>query len=115
MPTIEKLYQEFKDRVAFIGIAQDLNRPDNRKKVMAIVKETAVTFPQFLEADGLTVEEKIFGKDVAALPAFALYGADGKLVLNTIGAISDPENLARLSAALRSTSGGRAKPRKEKP
>jgi thiol-disulfide isomerase/thioredoxin len=100
LPRLQRLATEKLHRVAFVGIAQDLNSRDNRQNVRAIVTSAGVTFPQFLESDGLTVEERIFGHGVETLPAFALFDSRGKLVMRAVGSVLNMENYRHLTAAL---------------
>ncbi len=104
LPVLQRLANENRAAVSFIGVAQDLDSAGNRRDAGSILAKAGVTYPQYLEEDGPTVEERIFGRGTATLPAFALYDAKGVLVFRALGSVGLPENYERLVTALRQVS-----------
>lgn len=104
LPVLQRLSVGNASAVSFIGVAQDLNSAANRGAVRAVLAKSGVTYPQYLEEDGLSVEERIFGRGTATLPAFALFDDKGRILLRQLGAVTIQENYDRLNAALQSLS-----------
>ncbi len=73
MPDLEKVYQEFKSHVAFLG----LNFYDNLEDALALVELTGVTYPLGRVNDGVILLE--FGG--ISLPTTALVKPDGSVAV----------------------------------
>jgi cytochrome c biogenesis protein CcmG/thiol:disulfide interchange protein DsbE len=76
MPTIEKMYQEYKDQ-GFIVLAVDMTYQDDPFAVVPFTKEFGLTFPILLEETG----------DVAA--AYQLRSLPSSFFINRTGIISE--------------------------
>jgi thiol-disulfide isomerase/thioredoxin len=87
MPSMERLYREFKDR-GFVILAVDLQ--EGRQAVAAFMKQLGLTFPALLDEDG-TVSGR-YG--VRFIPTTYLVGKDGELLGRVVG----PKDWASLPA-----------------
>jgi peroxiredoxin len=79
MPSMEKLYQEFKDK-DFVILA--VNMQERRERVKAFMDELGLSFPVLLDTAGSVARK--YG--VRGLPATLLVGRDGNTISGAIGA-----------------------------
>jgi thiol-disulfide isomerase/thioredoxin len=79
MPTMKKLYAEYKDRgVEFIGVSLD-EKEGGLKALTAFVTKEGITWPQYFQGDGW--ESKFSASwGINAIPAVFVVDQEGKLV-----------------------------------
>lgn len=80
MPSIERLYQHFKDHpdVAFVMLSVD--DPDKRPAVIRFIKNKAHTFPVFMPRGSLPAQLQ-----VSSIPTTLVLAKDGRIAKHEIG------------------------------
>jgi thiol-disulfide isomerase/thioredoxin len=78
MPSVEKIYAEYKDR-GLVALA--VNTGEERQLVDAFVNKTPFAYPVALSGESGILE----AYQVTAYPTFVLIGPDGKVVAHEIG------------------------------
>lgn len=82
MPAIERVHQQLKDRVTFVGVdTQDPSRDDADK----LVAKTGVTYDLVVDQNG----ELAQALDVVVLPTTVLVDANGRVVTSKAGAVDE--------------------------
>lgn len=89
MPTIQKVYEEFKDR-GLVVLALNLTKKDNLTSVISFVEAYGLTFPILLDSDG-KVEEAY---QLRGLPSTFFIDRDGIIQSVVIGGPM-PEDVVR--------------------
>lgn len=105
MPILRELHERYGKHVRFIGIAQDLNSPSNRRTVRELTEPARLNYPQFLEKDGPTMVARMFGPSQTKLPAFVLFGATGKKLYSHVGSLDTVANRENLVAEIHRLTG----------
>jgi cytochrome c biogenesis protein CcmG, thiol:disulfide interchange protein DsbE len=80
MQTIEKVYQEFKDR-GFTVLAVNMTDQDNPQAILPFVKEQGLTFPILLDETGTMAK----AYQLRSLPSSYFIGSDGRINEVVIG------------------------------
>ncbi len=79
MPSMEKLWQKFKDK-DFVIVAVDLGEP--KEKVLSFIKQNKLTFPVLLDKKQKTMRPY----QITAIPTTYIIDRDGKIIGKAIGA-----------------------------
>jgi cytochrome c biogenesis protein CcmG/thiol:disulfide interchange protein DsbE len=88
MPDFERVHQDHRGHVAFVGLAE--NDPADRARAM--VERTGVTFPAYIDPNGSALTA--FGG--VAMPTTAFLGADGEVLEVVSEPLSEDELRSKL-------------------
>ncbi len=92
MPEFERVYQEVKNDVAFLGLAV-ADRPDDAR---SLVEQTGVTYPTAQDPDGSVIAVL----EGTVLPTTVLLDADGAVLARRSGRVTADELRSLLSGEL---------------
>lgn len=83
MPAFEAVHQRVGDRVAFIGVDHQDNRPD----ALDLIRQTGISYPTGFDPDGTIAPE--YG--VVGMPTTVFISADGRILEQHTGALSESD------------------------
>jgi thiol-disulfide isomerase/thioredoxin len=106
-PLIDELFEEYRSRVLFVGLADEQDSAVARERIAEVIKPFSFRLHYLLKNS--SISRTVFNRADAPLPGFALFDDNGELVTTQAGSLADARNAEALRASLERI----AKPKKK--